>query len=80
LEATDVKTKDKDKVLLVVSLSPSYEHFKEILLYSDNDTLSFEDVKANLLSQEKFDLEVHLNDKAEGLSMRSKTFESEGYK
>jgi len=27
---------------------PSYKHFNEILLYSENDTLSFENVKANL--------------------------------
>ena len=34
LEGLDVKIKDEDKViLLVVSLPPSYKHFKEILLY-----------------------------------------------
>ena len=33
LESLDVKTKDEDKaILLVVSLLPSYKHFKEIIL------------------------------------------------
>ena len=70
LEDMDVKIEDEDKViLLVVSLSSSYQHFKEILLYSNNETLSFEDVKASLLSKEKFDLEVH-GEKGEGLSVK----------
>ena len=46
----------------------SYKHSKEILLYSNNDTLSFEDVKANLLSKEKFNLELPA-EKGEGLSV-----------
>jgi len=50
LESLVVKIKDEDKViLLVVSLPPSYKHFKEIVLYSKNVVLCFEDVKANLL-------------------------------
>ena len=57
-------------------IAPSYMHFKEILLYSNNDTLSFEDVDANLLSKEKFDLEVHSDDKAEGLSIRGRSSEN----
>jgi len=52
LESTDVKMQDENKViLLVVSLSSSHKHFKEILLYSNNKILSFEDVKASLLSK-----------------------------
>jgi len=39
-------------------------------LYSNNDTLPFEDVESNLLSKEKFDLEVRSDDKAEGLFVR----------
>ena len=67
---------DEDKVvLLVVSLPSTYKHFKEIMLYGNNDTLSFEDVKSNLLSKEKFDLEVHFVDKGEGLSVRGRTQE-----
>ena len=73
-----MKIKDEDKaILLVVSLPSSYKHFKEILLYSNN-TLSFEDVKSNLLSKEKFDLEVCSDDKAKGLSVRGRSFEKEG--
>lgn len=67
---------DEDQaVLLIVSLPPSYKHFKDIMLYDNNDTLSFEDVKSNLLSKEKFDLEVHTNDKAEGLNVRGRSQE-----
>lgn len=55
LENLDVKIEDADKaVLLIVSLPPSYKHFKEIMLYGNNDTLSFEDVKLNYIySQNK---------------------------
>ena len=72
LESLDVKIEDEDKaILLVVSLPPSYKHFKEIMLYSNSDTISFEDVKSNLLSKEKFDLDVH-TDSAEGLMVRGR--------
>jgi len=75
----DVKIEDEDKaILLVVSLSLSYKHFKEILLYSNNDILLFEDVKTSLLSKEKFNLEVCSNDKGEGLNVRGRTFRKEG--
>ena len=71
LESLDVKIENEDKAILLVVSSPSfYKHFEEILLYSNNDTLSFEDVKCNLLSKEKFNLEVRSNDKAEGLFKR----------
>jgi len=43
---------------------------EKILVYSNNDTLSFKDVKANLLFKEKFDLEVRSDNKAEGQSQR----------
>jgi len=60
LESLDVKVEDEDKaILLVVSLPPSYKHFKGIMLYSNSDTISFEDVKSNLLSKEKFDHDIH---------------------
>ncbi|KAF1881910.1 hypothetical protein Lal_00038553 [Lupinus albus] len=45
------------------------------MLYINNDTLSFEDVKSNLLSKEKFDLEVNSVDKGESLSVRGRTQE-----
>ena len=70
-----MKLKDDDKgILLVVSLPASYKHFKEILSYNNNNTLSFEDVKANLLFKEKFDLEAH-TEKGEGLSVRGESFD-----
>jgi len=75
LESLDVKIEDDDKaILLVVSLPPSYKHFKEIMLQSNSDTISFEYVKSNLLSKEKFDNDIHA-DSAEGLVVRDKTTE-----
>ena len=75
LESLDVKIENEDKaILLVVLLPPSYKHFKEIMLYSNSNTISFEDVKSNLLSKEKFDLDIHA-DSAEGLAVRGKTTE-----
>ena len=44
------------------------------MLYSNSNTISFEDVKSNLLSKEKFDLDIHA-DSAEGLVVRGKTTE-----
>ena len=59
LESLDVKIKDKDEaLLLVVSLFTSCRRFKDIPLYGNNDVVSFEDVRTNLLSKEKFDLKV----------------------
>ena len=42
------------------------------MLYSNSDTISFEDVKSNLLSKEKFDHDIHA-DPAEGLVVRGRT-------
>ena len=76
LENIDIKIDDEDKVvLLVVSLPSTYKHFKEIMLYGNNDTLSFKGVKYNLLSKEKIDFEVHSMDKCEDLSVRGRTQE-----
>ncbi|KAL6521554.1 hypothetical protein OROGR_018123 [Orobanche gracilis] len=76
LENLDIKIEDEDKVvLLVVSLPSTYKHFKEIMLYGNNDTLSFEDVKSNLLSKEKFDLELHFVSNDESLIVRGRTQE-----
>ena len=48
----DVKLEDEDKtILLVISLPSSYKHFKEIMLYSNNETLSFDDVKATFFQK-----------------------------
>ena len=74
LKSLDVKIEDEEKaLLLVVSLPASYKNLKEIFLYSNNDTLYFEDVKANLLSTEKFDLEVR-GENFEGLFVRGKSY------
>jgi len=51
----------------------SYKHYKEILLYSNKSAFSFEDAEANLLSKEKFNLEVCAR-KGEGLSVRGESF------
>ena len=78
LQSLDVKIEDEDKaILLVVSLPASYKHFKEIILYSNFDTISFEDVKSNLLSKEKFDHDIH-TDSAERLVVRGRTTEKRG--
>ena len=68
-----MKIEDEDKaILLVVSLPPSYKHFKEIMLYSNSNTISFEHIKSNPLSKEKFDHDIH-TDPAKGLVLRSRT-------
>jgi len=71
LENLDVKIDDEDKVVLLnVSLPPSYQQFKEIMLYGNYLTLSFDDVKTNLLAKEKFDTEIHSGSSGEGLIVR----------
>jgi transposase InsO family protein len=74
LEKLDVKIDDEDKaILLVVSLPATFNHFKEIMLYGNQDTLSFENVKSNLLSKEKFDVDSRSEVKAEGLIVRGRS-------
>ncbi|GJZ88583.1 putative reverse transcriptase domain-containing protein [Tanacetum coccineum] len=59
LENLDVDIDDDDKaVLLVISLPLSYKHFKEIMLYGNRETLSFDDVKSAFLSKQKYDDDV----------------------
>jgi hypothetical protein len=71
LESLDVKIDDEGKtILLVVSLPPSFNHFKEIMLYGNHTSLSFENVKSNLLSKEKFDVDFHSESKGEYLIVR----------
>jgi len=78
LETLDAKVEDEGKtILLVVSLPPSSKHFREIMLYSNSDTISFEDVKSNLLSKEKFDHDIH-TDFAKGLVVIGRTTEKRG--
>jgi len=47
------------------------------MLYNNSDTISFEDVKSNLLSKKKFDHDIHA-DSAERLVIRGRTTEKEG--
>ena len=75
LESLDVKIKDKDEgILLVVSLFTFYRHFKDIPSYSNNEDVSFEDVRANLLSKEKFDLKVR-DEKGQRLLVIGESFD-----
>jgi len=76
LENLNVKIDDEDKVvLLIVSLPPSYRQFKEIMLYGNYLTLSFDDVKTNLLAKEKFDTEIYSGSSGEGLVVRGRNQE-----
>jgi hypothetical protein len=75
LKSLDVKIDDEDKViLLVVSLPPSFKHFKEIMLYGNHTSLSFENVKSNLLSKEKIDVDSRSEPKGEGLIVRGSRY------
>ena len=76
LENLDIKIDDEDKaVLLIISLPPSYRHFKEIMLYGNYVTLFFKDVKSNLLSKENFDTDINSEHSGEGLVVRGRNFE-----
>jgi len=47
------------------------------MLYSNSDTISFEDVKSYLLCKEKYDHDGHI-DSVEGLIVRGRTTEKRG--
>jgi hypothetical protein len=69
-----VKIDDEDKaILLVVSLPPSFKHFKEIMLYENHTSLTFENVKSNLLFKEKFDVDSRSESKDESFIVRGRT-------
>nr|GEW96306.1 retrovirus-related Pol polyprotein from transposon TNT 1-94 [Tanacetum cinerariifolium] len=73
LENLDVDIDDEDKApLLVISLPASYKHFKEIILYGNRETLSFDDVKSALLSKQKYDDNVE-PESGEGLVARGRS-------
>nr|GEV42369.1 hypothetical protein [Tanacetum cinerariifolium] len=68
---------DEDKaVLLVISLPASYKHFKEIMLYENLETLSFDDVKSALLSKQKYDDDMEPKS-GEGLVARCRSSDKE---
>nr|GEW53899.1 retrovirus-related Pol polyprotein from transposon TNT 1-94 [Tanacetum cinerariifolium] len=73
LENLDVDIDDEDKsILLVISLPTSYKHFKEIVLYGNHETLSFDDVKSALLSKQKYDDDVE-PESGEGMVARGRS-------
>ena len=71
LANVDVKIKDKYQVVkLLSSLSKSYEHFVDAMLYGKMQTLTMKEVKATLNSKElkkKFEVKTELE--VEGLSI-----------
>nr|GEX74205.1 retrovirus-related Pol polyprotein from transposon TNT 1-94 [Tanacetum cinerariifolium] len=77
LENLDVDIDDEDKsVLLVIFLPVSYKHFKEIMLYGNRETLSFDDVKFDVLSKQKYDDDVE-PESGEGLVARGRSSDRE---
>ncbi|GAV69905.1 UBN2_2 domain-containing protein, partial [Cephalotus follicularis] len=65
LNRIDVKLDDKDQTLLLLllcSLSPCFNHFRDTMIYG-RETLSIEDVKANMQSNVKIDGELTPNGK-----------------
>ncbi|CAK8533687.1 unnamed protein product [Lathyrus sativus] len=53
LETIRVKTDDEDRVLRFIwPLPSSYEHIKHVLIYG-KETLSFEEVASNIISEER---------------------------
>ena len=79
LENLEVVINDEDRaVLLIVSLTPSYKHFHEIMLNGGADSLKFNDVKENLLSKEKFDIDGRHEDK-ESLFARGRNTDRTAY-
>nr|GEW19632.1 retrovirus-related Pol polyprotein from transposon TNT 1-94 [Tanacetum cinerariifolium] len=77
LENLDVDINDEDKaVLLVISLPASYKHFKEIMLYDNRKTLSFDDVKSALLSKKKYDDDME-TESGKGLVARGRSSDKE---
>ena len=80
LEQMGSKVEDEDKaVLLIVSLPHSFTHFKEIILYNNNNQeLKFDDVKSSLLSKQSFDHDGVGSEKPEGLTVRGRGHDRRG--
>ncbi|MFQ6651955.1 hypothetical protein Gotur_024063 [Gossypium turneri] len=65
LKNVEVQIDDEDQAMLLLCfLPPSYESFRETLIYG-RDKLSFEDVKGHLLSKDKLNNEFGLDSKAD---------------
>ena len=65
------------RVYCWLCLYPSHINILRRSCYSNFDTISFEDVKSNLLSKEKFDHDIHANFVA-GLVVRGRPTEKVG--
>ena len=79
LENIDVKIEDEDQVLLLLcSLPPSYNHFRETLIY-DKEEISIDDFKLSLFSKDLMDRELtnsNANDgKIEAFNVRGRNME-----
>ena len=74
LANVDVKIEDEDQaVTLLSSLPKSYEHFVDAMLYRPMQTLTMEEVKAALNSNElKKKFEAKSKPEVEGLSIRGR--------
>lgn len=74
LKILNFKIEDK----LLVSLRPPYKYFEEIMLYDNNDTLSFADQKKYMSYSEfdsiTIDLEMHSNDNAERFNIGIRSY------
>jgi hypothetical protein len=53
-------------------LPPSFKHFKEIMLYGNHTSPTFENIKS-LLSKEKFDADSRSESKGESFIVRGRT-------
>jgi hypothetical protein len=70
-ESLDVKIDNENNtILLIVSLLPSFKYFKGIMFYGNHTSLSFENVKSNLLFKEKFDVDSCSEPRCEDLIVR----------
>jgi hypothetical protein len=54
-------------------LPPSFKHFKEIMLYGNHISLTFENVKSNLLPKENFEVDSCSKSKGKGFIVRGRT-------
>jgi hypothetical protein len=74
LESLDVKIDDEyNAILLVVSLPPSFKHFKEIMFYGNHTSLKFKNVNSNLLSKNNFNINSRSEFKGEDFIVQGTT-------
>jgi hypothetical protein len=69
-----VKIDDEEKTILsLVSLPHSFKNFKEIMLYVNHTSLTFENVMSDLLSKKKIDVDHCSESMGEGFIVRGRT-------